>query len=176
MQTVTLLRHAKSSWADANQSDYDRPLNKRGNNDAPEMARRLVERDAIPGIILSSSAQRTRETTAHLLEVFGTQAPVVQYHEALYLASPGTMLELMETVADKEHIMLIAHNPGMEDLSAHLQGIVDDTMPTAAIRQFSCTSIAALCKQLRTSDKDYDPQSDHGARLAYSDYPKNIAK
>lgn len=173
--TVTLLRHAKSSWADADQSDHDRPLNRRGNADAPEMARRLVARDTIPTVILCSSATRTRQTTAHLLSIFGEPAPRVQYLNSLYLASANTLLDELETVADSEHIMIVAHNPGIEQLSAQLQGEEDDTMPTAAVRQFSCPSITSLREQLRTPASDIVAESGNCIDMIYSDYPKNTS-
>lgn len=175
MQTITLMRHAKSSWADSGLSDHDRPLNKRGNNDAPEMARRLLKRDDIPNVILCSSAQRTRETTAHLLDVFDASAPEVQYHEALYLASPRTMLDMLHSAAAHAHIMIIAHNPGIEDLSARLQGIADDIMPTAAIRQFTCPSVASLCTHFLNRNPKATATDDIDIKLIYTDYPKNLA-
>lgn len=177
--TLTLLRHAKSSWKNQHQSDHERPLNNRGNRDAPDMAARLVQRDSIPSLILCSSAQRTRDTAAHLLEVFGEPSPDIHYVDALYLASPGTMLELLEQVADNiDHVMVIAHNPGIEDLSAELQGGLPDIMPTAAIRQFSCHSINGLRQQLRASGKqDHEASKDNAQaiELVYTDYPKSTA-
>jgi len=177
--TLTLLRHAKSSWNNQQQADHDRPLNKRGNRDAPDMAHRLVANNSIPSLILCSSARRTRETAAHLLDVFGEPSPEIYYDEALYLASPHSILAALEQVPDNiRHVMVIAHNPGIEDLSAELQGISMDTMPTAAIRQFVCPSISGLRKQLRdinTGGLQGDNTNAAGIRLIFSDYPKSVA-
>ena len=162
------MRHAKSSWQNPGQSDHDRPLNNRGHRDAPVMAARLKQRGDIPTLILSSSARRTQETTTHLLDVFGVPSPEVRFEKELYLASPHSILDLLAEVPDKHtHVMVIAHNPGMEELSALLSGSSDDTMPTAAIRQFSCPSFSSLSNSSRNEGT--------AVQLTYSDYPKNPA-
>ena len=162
------MRHAKSSWQDPGQSDHDRPLNNRGHRDAPVMAARLKQRGDIPTLILSSSSRRTQETTAHLLDVFGEPSPEVRFDKTLYLASPHSMLDLLAELPDTHsHVMVIAHNPGMEELSALLSGSSSDTMPTAAIRQFSCPSFSSLLQASGSKDSP--------VQLKYSDYPKNPA-
>ncbi|MFK7860918.1 MAG: histidine phosphatase family protein [Granulosicoccus sp.] len=170
---LTLLRHAKSSWNVQQQPDHERPLNKRGIRDAPEMAERLMARDSIPTLILCSSAQRTRETAIYVLSTFGDLSPQIQYLDALYLASADTLLAELEKVPDNiSHVMVIAHNPGIEDLSAKLQGIPSDTMPTAAVRQFSCPSISGLMTQLANQGAQVD--SEQAIKLIHEDYPKSI--
>jgi phosphohistidine phosphatase len=62
MKTILLLRHAKSSWEDPDLPDYDRPLNKRGKNDAPRMGKLLKDKDIIPDLIISSTAARAKKT------------------------------------------------------------------------------------------------------------------
>lgn len=175
--TLTLLRHAKSSWGDRQQEDHERPLNDRGIRDAPEMAERLLARDSIPSLILCSSAQRTRETAVYALSVLGEPSPEIHYDNTLYMASADTLLAALEKVPDEaSHVMLIGHNPGIEQLSAMLQGIAADTMPTASIRQFSCNSISGLRAQLATTDTQKisaDGPNDANIKLVYSDYPKN---
>lgn len=179
--TLTLMRHAKSSWKNQHQSDHDRPLNERGNRDAPDMASRLVARNQIPDLIFCSSAQRTRDTTAHLLSVFGEPAPHVLFNDALYLASPETLLATLHNLSeDITHAMIVAHNPGMEDLSSLLSGHTD-TMPTCAIRQFSCAcSLASLAKIFSTSRaRPQSPAGDNALsaldiQLTFSDYPKSL--
>lgn len=172
--TLTLMRHAKSSWQNHGQSDHDRPLNERGHRDAPIMAARLKERGDIPSLILSSSAQRTQQTTAHLLDVFGEPSPEVHYDERLYLGSPESILDILNDVPDAvNHVIVVAHNPGIEDLSALLSGTHSDTMPTAAIRQFLCPSFKNLT-QYRKGNKTHNTAGKSMAvQLSYSDYPKN---
>ena len=92
-RSLTLVRHAKSSSKTEGQPDHDRPLNDRGNHDAPIMAKRLVERDCIPDLILCSSAKRTQETAAYFTEVFGFGEDKLWVSKSLYLCTPETMLE-----------------------------------------------------------------------------------
>ena len=179
--TLTLMRHAKSSWKNQDQTDHDRPLNGRGNRDAPDMAQRLVTRNQIPDLILCSTAQRTRETTAHLLSVFGEPAPQVLFNKSLYLASPNTLLAALHDVPDNIlHAMIVAHNPGMEDLSSLLSSSYADTMPTTAIRQFSCACSLAELPKIFAAGGDSARSATHSTalsaadiQLTYSDYPKN---
>ncbi len=175
--TLTLMRHAKSSWGNQHAGDHDRTLNDRGNRDAPEMAQRLLDRNSVPDLIMSSTATRTQETTVHLLHVFGHAAPQVHYEKSLYLASPETLLSTIARVPEGvKHLMIVAHNPGIEDLSAILRGVADDTMPTAAIRQFECdslSSIPASIDALRGSQRSNTAPQDATVRLIYADYPKS---
>lgn len=124
MKYLTLLRHAKSSWDHRGLSDHDRPLNERGNRDAPRVGRALAtlytERDVpAPERALVSSACRTTETAALILPEIGS--PAMEAKEDLYLASPGEMLRLAaaadETVT---HLLFIAHNPGIGTLADFL--------------------------------------------------------
>jgi len=179
--TLSLMRHAKSSWKNQNQSDHDRPLNDRGNRDAPDMANRLNARQQIPDVILCSTARRTRETTAHLLIVFGEPAPQVVYSDSLYLASPKGLLTALHDLPDTAlHAMIVAHNPGMEELSSLLSGSHSDTMPTCAIRQFSCTCSLSSLAGIFSIESNH-PQSPaigerfsaFDIRLEYSDFPKS---
>lgn len=169
--TLTLMRHAKSDWKHENLSDHERPLNARGQRDAPEMARRLKNFNALPQLILCSTALRTRETADYLLKVFETSEIGIQYSEDLYLASPGNLLESLEDIPDAvNHVMIIAHNPGIEYLSAVLSGMQADKMPTAAIRQFTCPRIADIPAAVKQTTQSIEKE--HDIRLHYSDYPK----
>lgn len=116
MKYLTLLRHAKSSWDHAGLSDHERPLNERGNRDAPRVGRALAalyaEQDvSLPQRALVSSACRTRETATLVLPEL--DSPPREIREELYLASAGEMLRML-AVADEHvtHFLLIAHNPG----------------------------------------------------------------
>lgn len=173
--TLTLMRHAKSDWNHESKSDHERPLNARGQRDAPEMARRLKSLDALPQLILCSTAVRTRETADYLLKVFDTPGIGIQYSEDLYLASPDTLLEALKDIPDTvNHVMIIAHNPGIEYLSATLSGMPADIMPTAAIRQFTCPRIADMPAAVKQTTQPIEKE--HDIRLHYSDYPKRISE
>ena len=110
-KSLYLVRHAKSSWTDTGLGDFDRPLNKRGLRDAPEMGRRLNLRNVHPEIILCSPARRTRETLDLLI---GKTAGNVHFKQAIYEASDQTLLSLVRTLPDScTSAMLIGHNPAM---------------------------------------------------------------
>lgn len=137
MKALTLLRHAKSSWADNDLSDHDRPLNARGLRDAPVMAARLVQRACIPTEIFCSSALRTRETADAMLSAFELDPDRLLVTEELYLASAGKLLDIIgQANPDIEHLMIIAHNPGLEDLARALNQQNALPMPTAAVCHF----------------------------------------
>mgnify|MGYP000244279261 CR=1 FL=1 len=186
-QYVTLVRHAKSSWKNQGQSDFDRPLNDRGNSDGPIMAKRLVSRQCIPDLMLVSSARRAQETSLYMKQAFDISPKQYQLVDDLYLAEPETLLAVMATVpADTRHLMIIAHNPGLESLSELLAGRTLPPMPTLGIRHFACPSIQALApgyaSEPRSSDTHIRRRSQRsdthkdintkGVSLLFDDYPK----
>ncbi len=109
---LLVLRHAKSSWSDADLADHDRPLNDRGEAAARAMGRFLGRRATQPGLALVSTARRARDTFDRL----GLALPVRFEHE-LYLAPSGALLERLARVEDDAaSVLLIGHNPGLEEL------------------------------------------------------------
>jgi len=137
MKLLTLVRHAKSSWQDQGCSDHDRSLNNRGLRDAPIMAERLQEHGSVPDMILCSSAKRTRETCDIFLTAWNLNASHVEYDQALYLATTGTLQSAIEKVSPEvNHVLIIAHNPGLEQLSSLLHDNAPKTLPTCAMVQF----------------------------------------
>jgi phosphohistidine phosphatase len=145
MKELFLLRHAKSSWADPGMADDDRPLNKRGRQAAAAMAGYLSAEGLRPGLILCSSARRTRETLDFISEALGSSIPV-HIEPELYLADPATLLERLRHVPDTAgSVLIIGHNPGLHELAAELTaGIranadaqrLRDKFPTAAFARF----------------------------------------
>lgn len=130
---LLIMRHAKSSWGDESLSDHDRPLNKRGNRDAPRMASFLIERDLIPDIIISSSANRARSTAEIVFETLDNSDIPISCLPDLYLASPDIYLEIMCNLDDRfERPLLIGHNPGLEHL-VNVLTQASEFMSTAAI-------------------------------------------
>ncbi len=135
MKTLMILRHAKSSWKEAGQADYDRPLNKRGKRTAPAMGKMLADNDLLPDLIVSSSAVRAKETV-HLLVAGSLYEGQVVFEDDLYLA-PGEMyIEAAANLDDAINcVMMVGHNPGLEHLVGHLSG-GSHMMPTAALAHF----------------------------------------
>lgn len=140
MLTLSLFRHAKSSWADPSLEDFDRPLAPRGQKAAPAMAAFMKGISLRPDLVLCSPSQRTRETLALVAGEIGD--PKVTYPEDLYLAEPETLLASVQaTKAGIRHLMLVGHNPGLQDFAASLLGSGDAAdrraiaakLPTAAL-------------------------------------------
>ena len=135
MKTLLLLRHAKSSWEDGNLADFDRSLNARGRSDAPRMGRLLAQYELTPDLIVTSAARRAA-TTAELIALAAEYAGDIQYTNELYLADPETFLDVARDTADGvTRLMLVGHNPGIEELVSDLAGR-EERMPTAALACF----------------------------------------
>ncbi len=134
MKTLLVLRHAKSSWRDREKSDHGRSLNKRGKRDAPRMGRLVAERDLCPDLILSSTAKRARVTAEAVAAQTGYGA-AVQLERRLYLANPAEIIEVIrESAGEATSIMVVGHNPGLEELVARFGG-VGEPLPTAALAE-----------------------------------------
>ena len=131
---LTLLRHAKTEPGRHGQEDWDRELEPKGRKDAPEIARRLVERDATPTLILSSPARRAIETAKLVARVFGIPESAIVQDERLYLAAPKAMLEVVqERGGTTDHVMVVGHNPGITEFADRLSAERSlDNMPTCS--------------------------------------------
>ncbi|HJS74470.1 MAG TPA: histidine phosphatase family protein [Vicinamibacteria bacterium] len=136
MKTLMLLRHAKSSWKDSDLADHERPLNKRGKRDAPSMGHLLSAEGLVPDLILSSTAVRARETAEAVAHASSYEGAVELVND-LYLAPPGKLLsEAQSRTPDSVgRLLLVAHNPGLEDLVEILSG-AREPFPTAALAVF----------------------------------------
>ncbi len=132
MKTLLVLRHAKSSWSDPSLNDHDRPLSKRGKQAAPRMGRLLLSEELVPDLIISSSAKRARKTAqkvATAMEYHGS----IELSPQLYLGGPEAYLERIQASdAHIQRIMVVGHNPDVEELIAMLCGGTE-RMPTAAL-------------------------------------------
>ena len=118
MKTLTLIRHAKSDWGDHNLRDHDRPVNDRGNRDAPRIGKALAAHNLKPQVIVTSTALRAQMTSRLV-------AAELDYPEADILAEPriyaAGAADLMEVIADIDDSLdsafLIGHNPGFHELA-----------------------------------------------------------
>jgi phosphohistidine phosphatase len=156
-----LVRHAKSSWNHPELTDFERPLNKRGLHDAPEMGRRMKARGALPEIIICSPAARARET----LERMALDVKNVVYDASVYSAAPGELLNTVRAIQNRyRSAMLIGHNPAMTLLAGSLSGQPIDNMPTCAV-----TTLRLHCEQWSNAG------SCAAERIDF-DYPKKSSK
>lgn len=132
MKTLLILRHAKSSWNHPELSDYDRPLNARGKHAAPRMGKHLREQGLIPDRILTSSAKRARKTASKVAKACGYTGKVKKL-DTLYETVVGVYYETLQALPEKyERVMVVGHNPTMEQLVSYLTGQIRQ-MPTAAL-------------------------------------------
>jgi phosphohistidine phosphatase len=135
MKTLLVLRHAKSSWNDTSLDDHERPLNKRGRRDGPRMGELVREHRLTPDVIMSSDAVRAR-LTAEAVAQAARYAGEILLDRRLYIASSRDILAVLRTVRETNAgtVMIVGHNPGLEELVAQLTGEQQD-LPTAALGQ-----------------------------------------
>ena len=132
MKTLLLLRHAKSSWDDPDWDDHERPLNRRGQRDAPRIGRWIAANDLLPSLIVSSTANRAATTMRFVIEASNFAGQQITTDD-LYHASPSAIASLLNQVEDQhDRLLVIGHNPGLEEFIEMLTG-VDEVMPTAAL-------------------------------------------
>lgn len=161
MKTLTIVRHAKSSWDFPELSDRERPLNDRGNRTAPIMGARMLEAGISPEKIVSSPAVRAWRTAEIIAEVISYPAENLVPDQRLYHASvPETLTVIADQGEDCDHLMIVGHNPGFTDLANYLSPDLTWNLPTAGIVTVNC------------EDEDFDLKRNPAATLVYHDYPK----
>lgn len=145
MKTLTLLRHAKSGWDDAITRDFDRPLNAKGARAAAVIGQEIRALGLAFDHVVASPAIRVMETVEHLGHGYGRRIEP-EWDRRLYLASASMLLDLIHALPeDAEHVLLIGHNPGLEELILLLvPETADDALRHAAAIKYPTASIAQL--------------------------------
>ncbi|HMQ68590.1 MAG TPA: histidine phosphatase family protein [Ignavibacteria bacterium] len=129
-----LIRHAKSSWDDPSIRDHDRPLNKRGKRDAPFMAKILKEKNILPDIMISSTAERAIEFAKVLAEELDYRKKDILADKEMYMAGESEMLGILQRVDDKnDTVFMVGHNPYITSFAVRLSGYPIDNIPTSGI-------------------------------------------
>ncbi|MCA1667153.1 MAG: histidine phosphatase family protein, partial [Thermomicrobia bacterium] len=123
-KTLLVLRHAKSDRGDRSLRDHDRPLAPRGESDAPQMGVALAALDLIPDCLLTSTAVRARETARLVAAALEYGGEIVE-EPALYAASVDTLLDALRDCDEAVTVLLVGHNPGVEELIGLLTGGAD---------------------------------------------------
>ena len=132
MKKLVIVRHSKSSWSDPYLSDFDRPLNKRGNRDGGLMAEFLSKRINNVDKLLSSSSKRTRLTSEFFKNKINIK--VENYTDELYHASYDDIIDLLNQVKDDvRSLILIGHNPGLTHLVNFFTEVNLYNLPTTGI-------------------------------------------
>jgi phosphohistidine phosphatase len=133
VRTLLILRHAKSSWDDSTLSDHQRPLNARGERDAPRMGALARDERLFPDLIISSDAVRARLTAEAMAQALGYRRQLL-LDARLYHANPADILDVVRSAVadDVSTVMIVGHNPGLEELVAQLTG-EPEHLPTGAL-------------------------------------------
>ena len=133
MKNLYLIRHAKSDWSDASESDFERGLNKRGQKAILTMADALKEKKVMPDLILSSSAKRARLTASGLAKEIGYKGKI-KYIDGLYMAEPLDVISIIQEIKDKyDDVFIIGHNPETTELTDLMLDDFIDNVPTLGI-------------------------------------------
>ncbi|MDX4037352.1 SixA phosphatase family protein [Aliarcobacter skirrowii] len=133
MRELILIRHAKSDWSNPLLDDFERPLNKRGEKNAPFMAKILKKEIQKPDLIISSPSFRTKLTLEYFLKEFEYKGEVI-FEKSIYEAPFENLLKVIKNIDDKyKTIFLIGHNPGLNDLANFLLGSFEDNIATSGV-------------------------------------------
>lgn len=120
---LLLLRHAKSDWDTRAAKDFDRPLAGRGERDAPTMGKWLKKQGLVPDAVISSPALRARQTCEAVCQEMGIEKKEINWDSSIYAATAAELLKALKDHKKKSGaLMLVGHNPGLEDLLIYLVG------------------------------------------------------
>jgi phosphohistidine phosphatase len=155
---LTLIRHANAEQ-DADVRDFERPLSRKGQSEALEMARRFQERGLMPDLILTSAAVRTRETAETFARTLGVAARLMQADDSLYLADGEHILSVIKAVGPRVgHLMVIGHNPGISAAAISLAPeAISNDLPTCGTltMSVSCAKWALIDRRcVRDTERD----------------------
>ncbi len=131
---LILIRHAKSDWGNPSTKDFDRPLNKRGSLNAPEMAQRMVSQNIFPDLIVSSPALRALTTAKYFAKEWEIGEKKIQMDKNIYEAGLKTLLDVVNHFDNRySTIAMFGHNPGFTDFANYLSDVNIYNMPTCSI-------------------------------------------
>ncbi|MDR6784924.1 phosphohistidine phosphatase [Pedobacter africanus] len=162
-KTLLLVRHGKSEWGNVHLADFDRPLNPRGHRNAPEMAARLLQKDLVPQLVVSSPAVRAISTARHFVQAWKKSDEQIQEEASIYEANVRTLLKIVNSADNKfDYIAIFGHNPGFTDLANYLSDANIYNIPT-------CGTVL-----IEFPFEDWKLVSHQTGRLLEFDYPKSI--
>lgn len=138
MKKLYLIRHAKSSWDNLSLDDFDRPLNSRGEKDAPKMGKRLQDKKIAPDVIVTSPAKRALDTCLIIIKFLGFPKEKISIDKRLYHASEEELLRVIRELKDhpndeEENVLLFGHNPGLTNFANQLLNEHIQNIPTTGI-------------------------------------------
>lgn len=144
MTRLYLLRHAKAAWAQPGMRDLDRPLDAEGRRDAEALGGAMLARDYLADRIFCSTALRARQTWAGVSAILGGRADSVVYSDALYSSDATGYLAIIRGAGDAGSILVIGHNPMMEDLSLALAGDGEASARSSVASGFPACGLAVI--------------------------------
>ena len=160
MKKLYLIRHAKSSWSDVLLDDFDRPLNQRGEKNAPFMANILLQHHIFPDVIVSSPAKRAKTTAEIFAHTLGYSKEIV-WNKALYLTSPKTLLNILHTTSNEYNtVFVFGHNPELTEFANTISGETIENIPTCGIVGFELFG------------NNWNSLKANSAKLIFFEYPK----
>ena len=161
MKQLLIVRHAKSSWEDFSVPDFERPLNDRGKRDAPIMAQKLLHRNIIPDLFITSPAKRAMKTAELFAKTLDAPKENIVEAKELYDAGPEAFFEVIRKApVSASTIIVFSHNPGITAFVNKLTAVTIDDMPTCAVFALSCD--IHDWQEFRAAKKEY----------LFFDYPK----
>jgi phosphohistidine phosphatase len=165
MKKLFLVRHAKSSWENNNLKDIERPLNKRGERDAPFMGKLMKKNGVKSELILTSPAERALRTAVLVCKELGIKKKQLIIEKELYEAGRNDILKIIHKLDEEvSSVMLFSHNPGLSELAGFLtSGNIFD-MPT-------CGIVSLNCRISKWGELD-----NSNCELDFFDYPKKHSK
>lgn len=162
MKTLVLVRHAKSSWDNLLLSDFDRPLNDRGKEEAPIMAKRIKERKVKIDCFVSSPAKRAKKTAKIFMKIYENDKDKLLLLPTLYEASSKDFYNAVEQLDNKfDCVAIFSHNPGITDFVNTLTDYSVDNIPTSGV--FAVSISMKEWRDFKNSKKE----------LLFFDFPKN---
>lgn len=144
MSRLLLLRHATAVWAEPGERDFDRRLKRSGEADSRSIGKQMTAHGLAPDIVLCSTARRARETWAGVAEIIGPMEDRVTYLDDLYTSDATGYLEIARKAPTAEKVMLVGHNPMMEDLAEILSGSGDAAARAVLASGFPKSGLAVI--------------------------------
>ena len=161
MKCLLIIRHAKSSWDNISQKDFDRTLNERGHRDAPAMAKRLLDKKIEIDAFISSPAKRAFTTCKYFAEAYNVKEKNIIIVPELYQASVINFYDVISKTNDQfSTIAIFSHNPGITEFVNGLTETEIDNMPTCGV--FAVKTEALYWKDFKKPPKTF----------WFFDYPK----
>ena len=166
---LLILRHAKSDWNSGNSSDFKRPLAKRGKKDAPRIGEWLYREGLVPDLVVSSPAERARQTAEKVCKSMDYKKKRIRWDEQIYAGNLTSLLGVLGRCPSEARIvLLVGHNPGLEDLVLYLAG--DDVEEPADGKLLPTATLV----RLETGD-DWSKLDPGSAQLITITRPRNLA-